>query len=155
MSTLYHCMSARSPDPVLRYGRHEAAERKQPQVVEAYTRWFLSKLRTLNSSLERAQFLCADRITAADVSVGYALLLADDFGLAPRFKPVVLVYWRRLQWREELQRALAAQAQAAREQGVPLLDVAHLDGFVAAPACQAPFSLSRNGSLSRSPKSCR
>src|SRR5438105_6610894 len=113
---------------VLRYGRHEPAERKPQQVVEDYTRWFLSRLCTLNPLLERAQFLCADRFTAADVSVGYALLLADHLGLAPQFKPAILTYWRRLQSREGFQRVLAAQAQAAREQGVPPLDVAHLDG---------------------------
>ena len=32
---------------VLRYGRFEPAERKQPQVVEDYSRWFLARLRAV------------------------------------------------------------------------------------------------------------
>src|SRR5690606_2050897 len=32
---------------MLRYGRFEAPERRQPQVVEDYGKWFLARLRTL------------------------------------------------------------------------------------------------------------
>ena len=35
---------------VLRYGRFEPAERKQPQVVEDYSRWFLARLRALEAT---------------------------------------------------------------------------------------------------------
>ena len=60
--------------------------RQQPQTVEDYTRWFLSRLRTLAPRLESDDFVCARRFTAADVSVGYALLLASHIGLEPAFK---------------------------------------------------------------------
>ena len=113
---------------ILRYTRFEPRERQQLQIVEDYTRWFLSRLRTLNPLFERHEFVCAGRFTAADVSVGYALLLADHIGLAPHFKPAVLAYWRRLQSREGFNRALAAQRRAAIEQGVSTLDVAHAIG---------------------------
>jgi glutathione S-transferase len=113
---------------ILRYSRFEGPERQQPQIVEDYTRWFLSRLRPLNPLLEHHEFVCAGRFTAADVSVGYALLLADHIGLAPRFKPAVLAYWSRLQSREGFRRALAAQRRAASEQGVSTLDVAHATG---------------------------
>ncbi|MBU0829099.1 MAG: glutathione S-transferase family protein, partial [Gammaproteobacteria bacterium] len=68
---------------VLRYGRFESAERKQPQVVEDYSRWFLARLRAVETALthSRSDYLCAGRFTAADVSVGYALLLAEHLGL--------------------------------------------------------------------------
>ncbi|NMG74468.1 glutathione S-transferase family protein [Aromatoleum diolicum] len=113
---------------VLRYARFEPPERRQPQVAEDYARWFLSRLRTLEPLLEKQEFLCAGRFTAADVSVGYALMLADDIGLKERFKPAVLAYWQRLQAREAYQRALAAQQRAAVEQGVPPHSVAQATG---------------------------
>ncbi|WP_444999759.1 glutathione S-transferase family protein [Halomonas mongoliensis] len=103
---------------VLRYGHFEPPERRQPQVVEDYARWCLSRLRTLAPRLEREPFLCAGRFTAADVSVGYALLLASHIGLDERFKPAVADYWARLQQREAFQRALAAEREAALAQGV-------------------------------------
>ncbi|OUE39230.1 glutathione S-transferase [Billgrantia desiderata SP1] len=111
---------------VLRYGRFEPEERRSPQVVEDYSRWFLSRLRTLESRLEREAFVCAGRFTAADVSVGYALLLASYIGLNERFKPAVAAYWQRLQEREAFQRAKAVEREAAMAQGVspkPAMDM--------------------------------
>ena len=65
------------------------------------------------------EYLCAGRFTAADVAVGYALLLAQHLGLAPQFGPATQAYWQRLQARPGYQRAMAAQLRAAVEQGVP------------------------------------
>ncbi|HJV25724.1 MAG TPA: glutathione S-transferase [Aromatoleum sp.] len=113
---------------VLRYSRFEPEERRQPQVAEDYARWFLSRLRTLEPLLAQQEFICAGRFTAADVSVGYALMLAEDIGLKERFKLAVLAYWQRLQEREGYQRALAAQHRAAAEQGVPPASVALATG---------------------------
>lgn len=113
---------------VLRYARFEPEERRQPQVAEDYARWFLSRLRTLEPLLAQQEFICAGRFTAADISVGYALMLADDIGLKERFKPAVLAYWQRLQAREGYRRALAAQQRAAEEQGVPPHSVAFATG---------------------------
>ena len=103
---------------VLRYSRLEPKERRQPQVVEDYGKWFLARLRTLEPRLQNADFLTAGRFTAADVSVGYALMLADILGMTAQFTPAVAAYWKRLQQREGFRRALAAQETAAREQGV-------------------------------------
>ena len=47
--------------------------------------------------------LCADRFTAADISVGYALRLAENIGLAKDFGPNVAAYWQRLQARDGYQ----------------------------------------------------
>jgi glutathione S-transferase len=104
---------------VLRYGRFEAPERRQPQVVDDYAKWFLSRLRTLEPLLAEQPFLCAQRFTAADISVGYALLLAQHLGLHERFTPAVQAYWQRLQHRDGYQRALTAQQRAAIAQQVP------------------------------------
>jgi glutathione S-transferase len=103
---------------VLRYAQFEPEERRVPQVAEDYTKWFLARLRTLQPLLAQHDYLVADRFTAADVSVGYALLLAEHLGLKPRFTPAVLAYWERLRERDGFGRAMAAQEQAALTQGV-------------------------------------
>jgi glutathione S-transferase len=103
---------------VLRYRHLEPAERRQPQVADDYARWFLARLRALSPRLQREDWLCAGRFTAADVSVGYALMLATHLGLDASFAPETAAYWQRLQQREGYRRALAAQDLAAREQGV-------------------------------------
>ena len=105
---------------VLRYGRFEPPERQLPQAAEDYAKWFLSRLRGIEAVLAASPSgtLCAGRFTAADVSVGYALLLASHLDLVPRFPPAVAAYWQRLQQRGAYQRAMAAQHAAALQQGV-------------------------------------
>jgi glutathione S-transferase len=103
---------------VLRYAYFETEERRLPQVVEDYTKWFLARLRSLEPVLTQHDYLAADRFTAADVSVGYALLLAQHIGLASRFTPAVLRYWERLRARDGFRRALDSQEKAALAQGV-------------------------------------
>ncbi|MGD9941879.1 MAG: glutathione S-transferase family protein [Burkholderiaceae bacterium] len=103
---------------VLRYTQLEPQERRQPQVADDYAKWFHARLRCLEPLLSEAPFLCAQRFTAADVSVGYALMLAEHLGLAGRFTPAVASYWQRLSERPGLRRALDAQVQAARAQGL-------------------------------------
>lgn len=104
---------------VLRYSRFEPAARRQPQVVEDYAKWFHARLKTLEGRLAGADFLCAGRFTAADVCVGYALLLASHLGLDDRFKPAVSAYWQRLRERPAFRRALQSEQDAAHAQGVP------------------------------------
>lgn len=103
---------------VLRYGRFEPPERQQPQVAQGYAKWFLARLRTLEPYLAQHAYLCGGRFTAADVSVGYALFLAQFLGLTEQFTPAVMAYWERLRERPGFQRALQAQQRAALEQGV-------------------------------------
>lgn len=114
---------------VLRYSRFEPESRRLQQVADDYTKWFLARLRTLELLLTQHDYLCADRFTAADVSVGYALMLAEHLGLAPRFTPGVLAYWTRLRSRDAFLRALASQERAAAEQGL---------SAIAAPDVQPP-----------------
>jgi glutathione S-transferase len=106
---------------VLRYAHFESPERRQPQVATDYSRWFLARLRAVDVALPEHDCLCAGRFTAADVSVGYALMLATHLGLAPQFSDAVDRYWDRLQQRPAFQRALQAQHQAALDQGVPTI----------------------------------
>jgi len=103
---------------VLRYTHFEPPERQQPQVVADYTRWFLARLRAVDAAVQGSEYLCAGRFTAADVAVGYALLLARHLGLDGPFPPAVAAYWQRLQGRPALQRALRVEREAAQAQGV-------------------------------------
>lgn len=103
---------------VLRYSRLEPAERRQPQVAEDYAKWFLARLRAVDAVAGAAAWLLGDRFTGADISVGYALLLASTLGLDARFTEQTAAYWGRLQAREGFQRAKAAQAEAAQAQGL-------------------------------------
>jgi len=103
---------------VLRYGRFEADERKLPQAADDYAKWFISRLRGIDAVLQQHEFLAADRFTVADISVGYALMLAEELDLVPRFPPSVADYRQRLQRRDSFKRALAAQHEAALAQGV-------------------------------------
>ena len=103
---------------VLRYGRLEPQERRSPQVAEDYSKWFLGRLRAVEAALGRAPMLCAGRFTAADISVGYALRLAENIGLAKDFGPNVAAYWQRLQQRDGYARAAAAEDLAQEQQNI-------------------------------------
>lgn len=103
---------------VLRYGRFEPPQRRVPQAVDDYQKWFLARLKGLVPPLSQHEYLCGDQLTAADISVGYALMLADYLGLVDRFPSKVQEYWQSLQSGLGYQRALAIQLQAAHAQGV-------------------------------------
>ncbi len=103
---------------VLRYGRFEPEERRQPQVVEDYSRWFLARLRAVDAVVSEQPYICGDRFTAADISIGYAVMLAGSIGLAPRIPGAVVTYWQRLQERPAYLRALERQRADAVAQGV-------------------------------------
>jgi glutathione S-transferase len=106
---------------VLRYGRFESADRLLPTVADDYRKWFLSRLRSLEPVLSGQNYIAANRFTAADVSVGYALLLAQYLEMRPRFTPAVEAYWERLQRRDGFARAMLAQTNAAVAQGISLV----------------------------------
>lgn len=47
----------------------------------AYAKWFHKRLVKVEQRLQGREFLCADRLTVADICVGYALILAESVGL--------------------------------------------------------------------------
>ena len=105
---------------VLRYSRLEPEERRSPQVATDYAKWFLGRLRAVEAATAKAETLAANRFTAADIVVGYALLLADRIGLGKDFGPNVGTYWQRLQQRDGYKSALAAEeSEAARQKIAP------------------------------------
>lgn len=93
---------------VLRYrtfepGRAEAA-------ADDYARWFRARLKAVARALDGgAEHLCAGRFTAADISVGYALLLANQLKLLEDVAPSIAAYWARLQARPAFVAAKRAQ----------------------------------------------
>lgn len=103
---------------VLRYTHFEPPERRQPQVAADYARWFLARLRAVDAAVQQHDHLCAGRFTAADVAVGYALVLAQHLGLQAQFPPAVTAYWQRLQDRPAFQRALRVERETALAQQV-------------------------------------
>lgn len=111
---------------VLRYTRLEPQEHRQPQVAEDYRRWFLARLRAVEAVVSQQPYLCGEAFTGADISVGYALLLAQTLGIDEAFPEGVKAYWTRLTAREGYRRARRVQAQAASEQGVDAGQVADL-----------------------------
>jgi glutathione S-transferase len=104
---------------VLRYTQLEPEERRSPQVAADYAKWFLGRLRAVEAATGKTETLCADRFTAADIAVGYALRLAENIGLARDFGPNVAAYWQRLQARDGFKRAVAAENLAGEQQQVP------------------------------------
>ena len=94
---------------MLRYALFEPEARRQPQVAEDYRRWYLGRLTGLENLLERdGGHVAGAAFSAADISVGYALMLADMLRL-DHGSPRISAYWDRLRARPAFLRAKAAQ----------------------------------------------
>jgi glutathione S-transferase len=92
---------------VLRYRTLEPG--RAEQVADDYARWFLSRLKHVDRALAKADWLCAGRFTGADISVGYALLLANHLKLLDGASPAITAYWERLKARPAFQAAKRVQ----------------------------------------------
>ncbi len=104
---------------VLRYGRLEPPERRLPQIVNDYGRWTLGRLRGFEAFLAEKRYVAAQRFTAADISVGYALMLLEFTGLIDQTPGSLQAYYGLLKERPGFRRAKAAQAAAASEKDAP------------------------------------
>ncbi|MFC0589990.1 glutathione S-transferase family protein [Novosphingobium aquiterrae] len=89
----------------LQPGRAEAA-------AQDYAEWFGSRLRNAEG-LMAPDYACAGRFTMADISVGYAVMLALSIGLEAQVTPGMRAYFERLSSRDAFQRAKAAQGEGA------------------------------------------
>ena len=92
----------------LRYTRLEPPERRPAQAAEDYAQWFGARLRHAEPMLGE-EFACAGRFTMADISVGYAVMLARAIGLDEQVTPGMAQYFERLSQRDGFRRAKAAQ----------------------------------------------
>ena len=98
---------------VFRYRDLEPEERRLPQVVEDYTKWYIARLRRLDTHIVDREFLVADKFTIADIAIGYALFLGRDLGLDDQYTPQVTQYLDRLLERPACQRAFQIGASEA------------------------------------------
>ena len=96
----------------LRYTRLEPPERRVPQAAADYAAWFGARLRHAEPMLG-AEFACAERFTMADISLGYAVMLAQSIGLADQVTPGMADYFARLSQRAAFKRAKTAQGSGA------------------------------------------
>lgn len=95
---------------VLRYTQLEPPERRLPQAATDYGKWFLGRLRAVESALKEREFLVADRFTIADICIAYALHLADTLPpLKDQITPLSRAYLERLRERPAFQRAMVKQ----------------------------------------------
>lgn len=88
----------------MRYYYLEPSPEKQA-VGDDYAKWFIARLRRLDTHLESHEYLVDGRFTIADIAVGYALYLACALHLDERLKPQTLAYLDRLKARPAFQRA--------------------------------------------------
>ena len=70
---------------VLRYKLQEPGV--ADAAVDGYSRWFVSRLKLLEKTLEDREYLCSDRFTLADICVSYAINLAEALEIDQAFKP--------------------------------------------------------------------
>jgi len=98
---------------VLRYRRLEPPERRNEPAAADYERWFLARLRAVESALSDRQYLCADRFTIADTAIAYALHLADSVvGLSHGFGANVRAYLNRARARPGFIKAMEVDERA-------------------------------------------
>lgn len=96
----------------LRYQVFAPREERRPEIARDYAEWFGSRLRNAETMMG-ASHAAADRFTMADISVGYALMLALSVGLDEFVSDCLRAYFEGLRQRPAFQRAIAAQGPAA------------------------------------------
>lgn len=89
---------------VLRYQFFMPKDLRQPAVAKDYQDMVLGKLPRIVEQLEGRDYLCGE-FSLADISVGYALVLGETFGVAERYPEAVKDYLQRLKSRPAFQRA--------------------------------------------------
>lgn len=99
----------------LRYAVLEPEERRIPQVAADYRRWFLKRLEAAMSMMAGRDHACADRFTAADISVGYAIKFAEALGFSDDLPPSAVDYFARLAARPAYRRAMTVERDNAEE----------------------------------------
>jgi glutathione S-transferase len=95
----------------LRYTRLEPG--RCAEAAADYAVWFGSRLKNAETLLG-SEFAAAGRFTMADISVGYAVMLALSIGLDEQVTPGMAAYFDRLSQRDGFKRAKAAQASNSR-----------------------------------------
>lgn len=93
----------------LRYSKFEPDELKNEQIVNDYTRWFLSRVKSVERALEKQDFLINNKFSSADICVGYSLFFAEILGLGEKLGAQTNSYLQRLKTRSAFKKALEIQ----------------------------------------------
>ncbi|WP_174296750.1 glutathione S-transferase family protein [Sphingomonas bacterium] len=96
---------------LVRYLMMTAAADRPAGVVEAARDSFAQRLKAVSRGLEDREYLVADRLTLADVSVGYVLGLAALLGESDDFPAAITAYLARLRGRDAYRRAAEREGQ--------------------------------------------
>jgi glutathione S-transferase len=91
---------------VMRYYHLEVDENKK-KVADDYAKWYLARLRKLDTHLPGREFLCDNRFTIADIAITYALFLGEWLELSSQYTPQTADYLARMKQRPAFQRALS------------------------------------------------
>jgi glutathione S-transferase len=94
----------------LRYTVLEPEERKLPQAAADYAQWFASRFKAAVAMMGPV-YACAGRFTAADISLGYAVKLANVIGLGGAVPQRAQEYWEFLRQRPGFRRAEAKEKE--------------------------------------------
>jgi glutathione S-transferase len=90
----------------------EPSERKLPQAAADYAQWFASRFKAA-ATMMGPEYACAGRFTAADISLGYTIKLANAIGLGGAVPERAQEYWERLRQRPAVQRAEEKEGQGS------------------------------------------
>ena len=74
---------------ILRYTLFVPKPQRLPVVGDDFTLFLQERLNVLDAGLQGKTYLSGERFTAADISVGYALLLSSLFGYQKYFTPTI------------------------------------------------------------------
>lgn len=89
----------------LRYTQLEPEETRNPKVAGDYRKWFLARMRSVETALEGKDYLCSGRFTIADICVGYAVMLALSLQINEVLTPNIKTWWERISARPAFERA--------------------------------------------------
>ena len=81
--------------------------------AEGYKRWFVARLKLLEKTLEEKEYLCSNRLTLADICVGYAIYLAKCLNIEKAFKPNIVRWTNMLFEREAFKKAISLKSDFA------------------------------------------
>jgi glutathione S-transferase len=90
----------------IRYEWMASEDNKQPHIAEDYRKWFISRLKLLNNHILNRDYLCDNRFTIADITIGYALFLGEVLGFSNSYPPQTAKYLERLKNRPAFIRAM-------------------------------------------------
>lgn len=96
----------------LRYSMFLPEDQRQPAVAADQAGLFIERAARAAKRLESAPYLSGDRFTAADIAVGYALLLSRFIGAHKQWPASLRDYWTRLKERPAFLAAQAAEKPA-------------------------------------------